>query len=69
MKIEIDMETAEGITQRVLVSTYEGVKEFLEDKNQHPDDVKMFKKVMSAIEVLGGWYFPKGEFKRMVKQK
>ena len=68
MKVEIDVETAEGITRCMLVDTYVGVKEYLKDKNYGPDDVEMFKKVATAINVLGGWYFAEGEFKKMVKK-
>jgi hypothetical protein len=68
MKIEIDPEMADKIIQADLVDSYVRIKYDAKNRNNHPDDLKMYKKVLKAIEVLGDWYFIPGEFKQKVKE-
>jgi hypothetical protein len=72
MKIEIDDDNLDGIIQGVLVENYVSVKDTLKNyKNKkqylHEDDVKVYVKVLEALEVLGNWYFARNGFKNAVK--
>lgn len=66
MKIEIDDDFADRIVQCSLMDTYLDLKGYLKNKTFHPDDPKMWKKTIAAIEELGNWYFV--DFKKELKQ-
>jgi hypothetical protein len=68
MIIEIDDDCLDGIIQGVIVENYVNLTNTLKkDKGIHPEDKEAYEQVVSALEVLGNWYFPYKEFDKAVK--
>jgi hypothetical protein len=68
MKIEIDDDCLDGIIQGVLVENYVNVTNTLKtEKILHEDDRTAYENVVTALEVLGNWYFVHGGFQKAVK--
>lgn len=73
MMIEIDDDCLDGIIQGVIVENYVNLTGTLKAAKKqpsmlHPDDKVAYENVVAALEVLGSWYFPFGEFDKAVKK-
>ena len=56
MKVDISEDCADEIMETCLVQMYKDVKGYLKDGNAyHEDDVKAFKEVLEAMNVIGPW--------------
>jgi len=72
MIIEIDDEMVDTVIQSALVKDYVYLMEDIKAHNKtgthlHEDDFDAYVEVAAALEVLGNWYFIKGEFQKAVK--
>lgn len=73
MVIEIDDEMVDVIIQAALVKDYIYLMDDIKKHNKtgehlHEDDFDAFVEVAAALEVLGNWYFVRGEFQKEVKK-
>lgn len=70
MKIEVDDDFIDELVSGSIVECYIMLKELLKNqKNSHPDDVKMWKELLPAFELIGNWYMIdfEGKVKRAKK--
>ena len=72
MIIEIDDEMVDTVIQNALVQNYIFVMNDIKAHNKtkahmHEEDFEAYVEVAAALEVLGNWYFVRGEFQKAVK--
>jgi len=72
MIIEINEDCVDSIIQNALVQNYVHLMNDIKIHNKqgnhlHEDDFQAYVEVAAAVEILGNWYFPFGEFQKAVK--
>lgn len=56
IKIDIDNEFCDDIVAARLVQTYKSLTKDIEEKNWGSEDLKQFKAVVNALNVVGPWF-------------
>lgn len=68
MKVELSLETLDGIVVDFLKEEYKTLKINLEDEYTHPEDLKVYKKTRKAIATLLKFYMIRDEAKQFIEE-
>lgn len=68
MKVELSIETVDGIVVDFLKEEYKGLKHNINDKKLHPEDLKIYKKTRKAIARLLKFYMIRDEAKQFIEE-
>jgi len=72
MILELDDDFSDEITRTNLAQSYVSISDMIKNsKNWHEDDVAAWKKLLPALEIVGGWYSTdfKADIKKAKKNK
>jgi len=72
MILELDDDFSDEITRTNLAQSYVSISDMMKNsKGWHEDDVAAWKKLLPALEIVGGWYSTdfKADIKKAKKNK
>jgi hypothetical protein len=72
MILKLDDDFTDEITRNNLAQSYVSVSDMMKNgKGWHEDDIALWKKLLPALEIVGGWYSVdfKADIKKAKKNK